>query len=144
MNNLNYRRIHGLDIIKVSGTAAERAFQHGQILKERIQKGAIPFLAKKNEWLIRKGPGAMQIKPLQDTVVKFYNDLLLPMMEKSLPQAYIEILRNLPPQGQSPQYRDRITRLYPRDQRQKDYLTHHQKQYTNSQFRANVDRDNTW
>ncbi|MEK6623731.1 MAG: C45 family peptidase, partial [Bdellovibrionota bacterium] len=82
--NFDYRQLKGTHFLRLNGSHTERAKMHGQILKSPIQNGALPALAKKNEWIIRRAGGAFAWKPLQNVAVNFYHHLLLPLMAKSL------------------------------------------------------------
>jgi hypothetical protein len=77
------RSIQGVHFIRVRGSAAERAKAHASLLREEARKGALPYLARKNEGLIRKAPGALRWKPLQDAVVRAYYDGLLRVLARN-------------------------------------------------------------
>jgi predicted choloylglycine hydrolase len=50
-----------------------------------IPDGALPALAKKNEWMIRRGPGALIQKPwIQDFIVWFYRKGLMRFLDSRL------------------------------------------------------------
>ncbi len=78
------RKFRGIHFIRVRGSTAERAKAHAVLLKEAIPRGPMPMLAKKNEWMIRRGPGPLQ-KPLaQALAVGFYKKILVPLIERRL------------------------------------------------------------
>jgi hypothetical protein len=72
--------LHGLHLIRVRGTAYERARMHGALLKEEIQEGALPYLSQKNESLIRSASGLLRFSPVQKIAVEAYHQLLLRVM----------------------------------------------------------------
>ncbi len=79
-----HRNIEGVHFLRLKGTLAERAFLHGQILADSIRTGALPPLAKKNEWLIRRSPGVIGQWPiLQDLLVRLYQRLLIPLVDRT-------------------------------------------------------------
>ena len=80
----NFRRktVRGIHFLKLKGTEVERARAHGRLLKQEILDGALPILAKKNESLIRKGPGLVQKQIVQDTIVWFYKKVLVPTLDR--------------------------------------------------------------
>ena len=67
--------IDGVHFLKLRGTSRERAQAHAQLLKAEIFEGVLPYLATKNEWLIRRAPGILQNKTLQNLVAGFYNKI---------------------------------------------------------------------
>ena len=79
---MDYKNIRGINFLRLRGTEAERARAHGVLLKEKIANGAIPFLAKKNELLIRRSPGIIQKKPAQASIIWFYNNVLIPYLQR--------------------------------------------------------------
>lgn len=87
------RTIRGVHFIRVQGDAVERARMHAALLKERILSGAIPALAKKNEWIIRRSPGLTQVRPFQEAVIWFYNHLLMPHLARRMPREIRELMR---------------------------------------------------
>jgi len=80
--NAELRTIRGVSFIRVRGNTTERARGHGSLLRDRVRNGAITALSKKNEWVIRRSPGATQWKPLQETVVWAYKNILLPHLAR--------------------------------------------------------------
>jgi hypothetical protein len=89
------RTIKGVNFIRVKGTAAERARAHGRLLRDEIRAGALPVLAKKNEWLIRRGPGLVQLGPVQEAIVWFYKKVLIPFLDRQTTQEYRDVMRAL-------------------------------------------------
>lgn len=87
------RLVRGVHFIRVKGTSTERARQHGALLKDEIRAGALAHLAKKNEWLIRRGPGAAQLPGLQGLVVWFYHRVLLPYLHRRNPEEIRSVMR---------------------------------------------------
>jgi|GEM_PF-719899 len=84
--NLRHRVIDGVHFIRVSGALPERARQHGDLLAEQIRRGALPALARKNEWLIRRAPGPIgEWHWLQSLIVRLYNRLLIPLVDHASP-----------------------------------------------------------
>jgi len=78
----------GIHFVKVRGTAYERSRMHGELLKTEIHSGALPFLSRKNESLIRSAPGVFQVKPFQNLVVEAYHRLLIRVLDlSSTPEA---------------------------------------------------------
>ncbi len=86
MQESKLRTIGNIHFLKLVGTYEERAQAHASLLIHEIKNGAIPVLAKKNEWLIRRAGGLLQWGPLQESVVFFYHHVLLPFIQKSLRQ----------------------------------------------------------
>lgn len=82
MDRVDRRDIHGIHFIKTHGDGPERARQHARLLREEIRRGALATLEKKNETLIRQGPGIVQLKPVQDLVVWFYRKVLIPWLDR--------------------------------------------------------------
>jgi hypothetical protein len=78
---MEYRTLRGIHFIRVRGDAVERAKAHAALLREQVNQGALLALAKKNEWLIRRGPGLLRFKPVQEIAVQFYKKLLLPILD---------------------------------------------------------------
>ncbi|MBI2519595.1 MAG: hypothetical protein HYV97_04235 [Bdellovibrio sp.] len=91
----DYRQLKGIHFLRLKGTHNQRARMHGELLKTAIQEGALPALAKKNEWIIRRAGGVFSWKPLQDAAVLFYHNLLIPLMAKSLLQRDRDLMLNL-------------------------------------------------
>ena len=83
MDQSQHRIIQGVHFIRVRGDIVERARIHGALLREEIRKGALPVLEKKNEWLIRRGPGLLQIPAVQNLVVKLYKKVIIPLLDRS-------------------------------------------------------------
>ncbi|MFZ9595724.1 MAG: C45 family autoproteolytic acyltransferase/hydrolase [Bdellovibrionia bacterium] len=81
---MNHRILRGVHFLKLKGSLSERLKAHYALLKKEIQTGALPALAKKNEGLIRRGPGLLQIPLIQNLVVRLYRHTLLPYMGLSL------------------------------------------------------------
>ncbi|MBI2666711.1 hypothetical protein HYX13_03810 [Candidatus Woesearchaeota archaeon] len=86
--------IDGVHFLRLQGTARERAQAHATLLKEEIQEGVLPYLATKNEWLIRRAPGILQNKQLQEIVVGFYNKLFLPFAYRALPEGQKRVMED--------------------------------------------------
>jgi hypothetical protein len=82
--HMERRDVKGIHVLRLSGDYAERARQHGALLREEIPSGAIPALVHKNEALIRGGPGPMRVRVLQDLVVWAYKRLLVPWLASRL------------------------------------------------------------
>ncbi len=80
MSQNNRRTIRGVHFLKLQGTEVERAKSYGELLKNEIPHGPLSALAKKNEWLIRRSPGVLQWKPLQDSVVQLYKKVFAPLI----------------------------------------------------------------
>lgn len=78
---MEHRTLRGIQFIRVRGDSVERARAHAVLLREQVISGALLALAKKNEWLIRRGPGLLTYRPVQDLAVHFYKKLLLPVMD---------------------------------------------------------------
>ena len=83
MSQSLHRIIQGVHFIRVRGNTVERARAHGALLRNEIRQGALPVLEKKNEWLIRRGPGLLQIPLLQELVVKFYKKVIIPVLDRA-------------------------------------------------------------
>jgi len=81
---MNHKIINGVHFLKLEGDYITRGRLHASILKQQIQKGAIPALAKKNEWLLRRAGGPLDFKPLQNLALSLYHNVLVKKMEKSL------------------------------------------------------------
>jgi hypothetical protein len=86
------RVLRGINFIRVRGTLAERARAHAALLKERIPLGPIPVLVKKNEWMLRRGPGLLERPWVQSMVVAFYKRFLVPMMEQGISSEVREVI----------------------------------------------------
>jgi len=87
------RKIGSVRFLRLRGNAVERARQHGELLREQIQDSALIALSKKNEWVIRRAPGATQFKPVADFVVSFYRNVLLPRLSAQMSAHEREIVR---------------------------------------------------
>lgn len=83
----------GIHFIRVRGDMGERAIAHARLLKKELHDGAIPALIKKNEWLIRTGPGLAQYGPVQDLIVAFYRKVVVPLLDLQTPQEMRKALR---------------------------------------------------
>ncbi len=88
------RTIDGVHFLRLQGTSRERAQAHAQLLRNEIQQGVLPYLATKNEWLIRRAPGILQYKPLQELVVGFYNNIFLPFAYRALPEGQKRVMED--------------------------------------------------
>src|SRR4051812_4742086 len=80
MNSMDYRKLRGMHFIRVRGNNRERIRAHGGMLRSEIADGAVPALAKKNEWLIRRAHGLTQFQPLSTAIIKAYRNILLPYL----------------------------------------------------------------
>jgi len=79
------RTQNGIHFLKLKGSFDERVRAHASLLKSESQQGALNVLAKKNEWTIRRGAGALESLPwLQSAVVWAYNQVLIPLLSKQL------------------------------------------------------------
>ncbi|MFN8370101.1 MAG: C45 family peptidase [Bacteriovoracaceae bacterium] len=87
--------VNGITFLKLKGSDVERARLHGSYLKEEIKKGVIPALAEKNAAIIKKSYMPKFLSPVKDLGVHFYHNILLPMMEKNLPEKYRAMARAL-------------------------------------------------
>jgi Acyl-coenzyme A:6-aminopenicillanic acid acyl-transferase len=92
---LDKKNIQGINFIRLRGTEMERARAHGAILRDQIRNGAVPFLAKKNEMLIRRSPGVLQWKATQASVIWFYRNVLIPYLHRHNSQEVREIMKVL-------------------------------------------------
>jgi len=97
-----YKKLNSLHCLRLIGNQNERAAQHGAFLKEIVQKGAIPKLAKKNEFLIRSSSGAMENKWLQNSIVLIYKKLLLNYLKKKVPKNYLNSYKKFSEAAQLP------------------------------------------
>jgi hypothetical protein len=61
----HYRRFQGLHVLRIGGSDYEMGFQHGQILKEAIFEGAVPYFSVYLEKILRQGVGAQAAKTLK-------------------------------------------------------------------------------
>ncbi|HTL11174.1 MAG TPA: C45 family autoproteolytic acyltransferase/hydrolase, partial [Bdellovibrionota bacterium] len=91
----NRRDISGMHFIRVRGTAQERARQHAQLLRAEIEEGALKLLSKKNQWMIRRGPGLIRLKPVQNSAVWFYDNILLPWLARRTPAEELAVMDEL-------------------------------------------------
>ena len=91
----DYRTARGIHFIRVRGSLAERAQAHAALLKKHIPHGPMPVLAKKNEWLIRKGPGILQNPWVQDAVVAFYHKILMRLMDRRIEPEARDAISNI-------------------------------------------------
>jgi tetratricopeptide (TPR) repeat protein len=88
------RTLQGINFIRVRGNAVERARAHAALLKPEILNGALPALAKKNEWLIRRGPGFLiRHSWIQALVVGIYRKLLIPYLDLRVSQEERDAIR---------------------------------------------------
>ncbi len=87
-----YRYESGVHFLRLKGSFVERAVRHAQLLKEQIRNGAIPALAKKNEWIIRRGPGIVQIPAVMRSILWVY-ERALGHMDRSNTPVSREVLR---------------------------------------------------
>ncbi|MGK5085001.1 C45 family autoproteolytic acyltransferase/hydrolase [Bdellovibrionota bacterium FG-1] len=87
------RTIRGVHVIRVRGDSVERARQHGALLREEIQRGALPYLAKKNEGIIRRGPGLARIQMIQDMAAWFYRNVIIKYVEFRTPDEIKRVMR---------------------------------------------------
>ncbi|MCC7440449.1 MAG: hypothetical protein IT285_02380 [Bdellovibrionales bacterium] len=88
------RRDHsGIHFLRLPGAPAERARAHGMLLREEIRSGALNLLARKNQWMIRRGPGLVQLSPVQGSAVWIYERLLLPWLSRQTPQEQREVIQ---------------------------------------------------
>ena len=79
-----HRTIQGVHFLRLRGTLPERARLHGMLLADEIKRGALPALARKNEWLIRRSPGLIgEVEWLQEIIVRLYERLLIPLVDRS-------------------------------------------------------------
>ncbi|CAM6054829.1 unnamed protein product [Sphagnum tenellum] len=91
---MEHRKIQGIHFIRVKGDIKDRLNAHIRLLKEETRTGAIPALIKKNEGLIRRGPGLLQSKLVQDLVISFYRKVLLPYMGNRLDAQVVEAMKS--------------------------------------------------
>ena len=82
----------GLQMVRLRGTEVERARLHGRLLRDRIRVGAIPKLARKNEWLIRRGPGVLGSRWVHEPIVFLFRRLLMPYLGRALPAEMQQVL----------------------------------------------------
>jgi tetratricopeptide (TPR) repeat protein len=90
---MEHRKIQGIHFIRVKGDLAERMRAHSILLKNEVRHGALLALAKKNEWLIRKGPGLLQSPAIQDFVVSLYRKALIPYLGSRLDKKVLEAIK---------------------------------------------------
>ena len=76
----DYRFHGGIHVIRVRGSADERARAHAHLLKKEVRDGVLSALHSKNEWLIRRGPGLLRHGVVQDSIVWFYKKFLIPYL----------------------------------------------------------------
>ncbi len=88
-----HRKVSGVHFIRVRGDAAERARGHAALLKNEVRAGALQALAKKNEWLIRKGPGLIRFAPVQAAAVWFYHRVLIPWLARQSKPENVSVMR---------------------------------------------------
>src|SRR4051812_26609072 len=81
---MEHRKLRGMNFIRVRGTSEERFRAHVELLKAEILTGPVASLARKNEWLIRRGHGPVQIPGVANAVVWAYRHLLLPILDRSI------------------------------------------------------------
>jgi hypothetical protein len=94
-SNSDFRTLRGIHFIRVRGNLAERARAHAQLLKEHIPQGPLPVLAKKNEGLIRKGPGLLQNPWVQNAVVAFYHQILMRLIDRRIDSEARDAMKGL-------------------------------------------------
>ena len=58
----DYKKVAGINFLKLKGTEQERAAAHGRFLKEQIPTGALETLAERNEKMLRHAGGVLQNK----------------------------------------------------------------------------------
>ncbi len=80
----NFRTVRGIHFIRVRGDTVERARAHAALLRDQVPTGPLPILAKKNEWLIRTGPGPLKNRWIQDLAVTFYKKILVQLIDRRL------------------------------------------------------------
>src|SRR3989338_4309499 len=93
-HNSQRHTIDGVHFLKLRGTSRERAQAHAQLLKTEISDGVLPYLATKNEWLIRRAPGILQNTTLQNLVAGFYNKIFLPFAYRALPEGQKKVMED--------------------------------------------------
>ncbi|MEO5970501.1 MAG: C45 family peptidase [Bdellovibrionia bacterium] len=90
---MEHRKIQGIHFIRVKGDLAERMRAHVILLRNEVRFGALQALAKKNEWLIRKGPGLLQSPVIQDLVLSLYKKGLMPYLGSRLDRNVVEAMK---------------------------------------------------
>lgn len=60
-----YRRYQGLHVLQIGGSDYEMGYQHGQLLKEAIPRGAVPYFAVYLEKILRQAVGERTAKTLK-------------------------------------------------------------------------------
>lgn len=81
---MELRKVKGINFIRVRGTQFERAVAHIKLLRNEVNAGVIPALAKKNEILIRRGAGFLQNPAIQKIVQNFYKNIFMKLLDGSL------------------------------------------------------------
>ncbi len=89
------RTVRGVHFIRVEGDATSRGRQHATLLKDLIPHGAIPALAKKNEWIIKRSPGFTQLTPVQKATIWFLNKVLLQRLDRNNTEQVREMMRQM-------------------------------------------------
>lgn len=90
---MDHRHFNNIHFLRLRGNYEERAKTHARFLRTEIKEGALPFLAKKNEWLIRRAPGFFSNTWMQNLAVAFYHKYLVARMRKSLREKDLGLLK---------------------------------------------------
>ncbi|MBI2712451.1 MAG: hypothetical protein HYX41_06310 [Bdellovibrio sp.] len=105
---------NGIHFIRVKGDLSERAIAHARLLRKELHQGAIPALIKKNEWLIRTGPGLVKYAPVQDAIVAFYTRVVIPLLDRQSPAHVKAALKKISEESGIP-YKDMRETLFQAD-----------------------------
>jgi hypothetical protein len=94
-SEMQRKTIDGVHFLRLRGSRTERARKHAFLLRPEMSRGALLELSKKNEWLIRRGPGIMQTALVSGSIVWLYRNILLKWLEQRAPSEQREVMKAL-------------------------------------------------
>lgn len=81
---MEYRKVKGIHFIRVKGSLEERVGAYGKLLRNQIRDGVAAHLAAKNELLIRRASGLLQVPAIQKAALMFYRNVFMKILEGNM------------------------------------------------------------
>jgi len=87
------RKINGINFLYLKGDSLTRARTHARLMRDEIRTGVPVSLAKKNEWIIRRGlPFLPPNSPLHEVVIWLYRKGLIGMLDRWKKHEYQRVI----------------------------------------------------